>query len=135
MNQSEKLNELQTEISEAKKHILGLKDNWDGEGSKGFDDFVFMLANARVLQVFALAAVDDMLDVFPIPAISPVADVTIDIRWKTSDFTLTLNIGDDFKVALYGKDKDGREVECDDATAEQIWEKLKLFIENSKLLS
>ncbi len=104
--------DLNEEIIKSKDHILGLKNNWDGEGSKQFKKETLDLATNH-LQKLSQRFFEAYKLIIHTPNIRPVADLSIDIQWKTEKMELTINFSDNLKEfpCFYGKDNDGNEIE------------------------
>ncbi|MHA1798613.1 MAG: hypothetical protein ACTSVY_09215 [Candidatus Helarchaeota archaeon] len=83
--------QLNSEIEEARKKILTLDDNWDGEGSKGYNTETFNRSSKFLLNLFQ-NIYDRYEIVIEVPKILPGPDGSIDIHWRTKDFELLVNI-------------------------------------------
>jgi len=105
-------NDLKNEINSSKNHILSLKDNWDGEGSKGFKEETLNMAI-----IFLKGLVEQFFNnsgfVLQTPNILPVGDLSIDIHWRTEEMELTINFSEECidRPSFYGVDKDGNEIQ------------------------
>jgi hypothetical protein len=97
---------LKAKIDQARKAILGLADDWDGEGSQSyscatFDRAVtFLTAHSDYLRQFGLD--------LPIPSIGPGPGGSIDLHWKRASWELLVNIPADVdKMASFYGDNYG----------------------------
>ncbi len=93
---------LDAEIEQAKL-LLGLGDDWDGEGSPGYSEATLDRAIA-----FLNAHTERLWDMYgiqpPIPSIGPGPEGSIDIHWKQPTWELLVNIpaDPDKMAAFYG---------------------------------
>ncbi len=103
---------LKNEINRSRYHILNLKDNWDGEGSKGFNLVVWKEASSFLLRLFHKFYTEYGI-IFDVPTILPVEDFSIDIHWKTDKMELTINFSEEFYnfPSFYGRDNEGNEIQ------------------------
>ncbi|MFX1503466.1 MAG: hypothetical protein ACFFDH_21060 [Promethearchaeota archaeon] len=103
---------LRSEINRSKHHILSLKDNWDGEGSKGFSEKVWRVATDFLSNLF-FDFYSQYKITLEIPTILPVEDLSIDIHWKLAKMELTINFSEEFLncPSFYGKDNKGNEIQ------------------------
>lgn len=83
--------------------VVGLKNNWDEEGSKGYDIELWD-RTIKLLKNLLFNLWDNLLDV-PIPSILPSPDGSFDLNWETDMFELLVNIpGDNHEsVSIYGE--------------------------------
>ena len=104
--------DLNEEIIKSKDHILGLKNNWDGEGSKQFKKETLDLATNH-LQKLSQRFFEAYKLIIHTPNIRPVADLSIDIQWKTEKMELTINFSEEFinLPSFYGKDNEANEIQ------------------------
>ncbi|KKN50259.1 hypothetical protein LCGC14_0634510 [marine sediment metagenome] len=103
---------LKNEINRSRYHVLNLKDNWDGEGSKGFNLVVWKEASSFLLRLFHKFYTKYGI-IFDVPTILPVEDFSIDIHWKTDKMELTINFSEEFYnfPSFYGRDNEGNEIQ------------------------
>ena len=106
-------NRFEHEIEKYSNNIVGLSDNWDSQGSKGYnidtwERTIYLLKNI----LFNLW--DNMIDI-PIPTVLPSPDGSFDINWETGIFELLLNIPSDIQepVSLYGEKIGHKEYEIE----------------------
>ncbi len=102
--------EVDQEIERASKAILGLEDNWDGEGSSAYSKATLDRAiNFLKLHVSALIEESGKITV---PRILPGPDGSIDLHWRTAKLELLVNVPpNDGLVSFYGDDfSDGNSV-------------------------
>ncbi len=104
--------ELYNEITKAKEHILGLKDNWDDNGSPSFNQEQWKRAT-DYLKELSKKFFSEYKLIIQTPKILPVADTSIDITWSSQLMDFTINYPNDLKElpCFYGKDTDGNELE------------------------
>ena len=94
---------LREETARARTAILGLQDNWDGQGSPGYADSTIDKAisflNIHVKHVFA-----DSRRIL-IPKILPSDSGSIDLHWREQKFELLVNVPatDDIVVSFYAE--------------------------------
>ena len=90
---------------EASRTLLDLHDDWDGEGSLGYDQPTWSRAT-RFLRANAELVGRQSGSSIPPPAISPGPDGGIDLHWRTSDRELLIHVpADDGRPArFYGDD-------------------------------
>jgi hypothetical protein len=85
---------LNQHMKEAKDHLLQLKDNWDNEGGKVYQEqsihraFDFLQKLAESLYISS----EKILD---LPKIRPGPQGSIDLYWKQEKYELLVNISDD----------------------------------------
>ncbi len=109
---SEIYKSLKNEIARSKNHILNLKDNWNGEGSKGFNIEIWRFASDFLIKLF-YKFYNEYTLFLEIPTILPVGDLSIDIHWKTDEMELTINFSEEYInfPSFYGKDNEGNEIQ------------------------
>lgn len=90
---------------EQSRSMLSLEDNWDGEGSVGYNEETWQRA-ARVVVDSALRSWKTHRRVPPTPVISNGPDGSIDIVWRSSHRKLLLNVPEDPQdvATFYGRD-------------------------------
>ena len=90
---------------EASRALLELRDDWDGEGSPGYERATWIRAT-RFLCVNADRIWQHSGDIVPAPDISPGSRGSIDLHWRTSDRELLINFPahEDLPVRFYGDD-------------------------------
>ena len=99
---------LQEETARAQDAILGLQDNWDGQGSPGYArstmNSAIRFLNIHVNQVFK----DSGRTL--IPKVLPSDGGSIDLHWKERKFELLVNIPatDDVAVSFYAENLSDR---------------------------
>ena len=93
----------QEEIERAQEAILGLQDNWDGQGSPGYAESTMDRA-ISFLEVHVKQVFDDSGRVL-IPRVLPSDGGSIDLHWKELEFELLVNIPatDDMAVSFYAE--------------------------------
>lgn len=93
------------------RFILTLNDDYDGEGSPGYERQTWERAVALLRRTASEIPLVDM------PTIGPGPDGSIDLYWKTDSYTLLLNIRPGSKdISYYGKNDDGLNLEGDART-------------------
>ena len=91
---------LQKEIAEA-TWIASLKDDWDEHGSPGYSAATFALA-ADTLQ--RLSQIQESRGSFlPVPKILPGVNGRLELRWRSSDWRLLMQVHPDDAVTFYGQ--------------------------------
>ena len=105
------LKELAHEINNARS-VLELSDDWDGEGSKGYEESTFVQATEFVIN-YALWAWEKIGTIIDVPRILPGPDGTIDLYWKKDEYDLLVNIPEapNTIVGFYGDDKEATYIE------------------------
>ncbi|MFC1478876.1 hypothetical protein ACFL57_05410 [Candidatus Margulisiibacteriota bacterium] len=102
---SDSESELDSEI-ERSRHIIKLKENWDGEGSKGYKqttwDRAVDLLSSKYLD-YAMSKKDKI----DIPNILPGPDGSIDILWSYPEYEVLINVpeSDNKPISFYGDNK------------------------------
>ncbi len=86
--------------------IVDLKDDWDGEGSLGYEELTWLRA-ARLVAKSSIAFWRTCRAVPPAPGITPGPDGSIDMVWRSEGRKLVINIPEEpHSVAtFYGKDR------------------------------
>ena len=104
--------ELFDEITKAKEHILGLKDNSDENGRSIFNQEQYKRAT-DYLKELSNKFFSEYKLIIQTPKILPVADTSIDITWSSQSMDFTINFPNDLKElpCFYGKDTEGNELE------------------------
>lgn len=96
--------DVSTSIAEAiasSKSILGLEDDWDGEGSPGYQEATWGRA-VSFLRELALGLRRRYHVAIDAPRILPSAGGSIDLHWKTASYELLVNVpADPDKPASY----------------------------------
>ncbi len=96
---------LEAEIEAAAQRILSLDDDWDGEGSPGYDEATL----GRAIE-FLRTQIRGMWEIYgvevPVPQINPGPDGSIDIHWKRVSWELLVNIPKEEQpcATFYGDD-------------------------------
>ena len=103
---------LKNEINSSREHVLSLRENWDGEGSKAFNIEVWRFAIEFLISLFYKFNNIYLLNL-EVPSILPVGDLSIDIHWKTEEMELTINFSEEFQnlPSFYGKDNKNNEIQ------------------------
>jgi hypothetical protein len=111
-NNKQLLKKINSEIKESKDHILGLKSNWDGEGSRAFSEAHWKRV-VSLLKSIIIYFWGNYQQIIKPPSILPVGDGTIDITWQTPEMNTTINITSNAKQVpcFYGKDRVGNEIQ------------------------
>lgn len=101
------------EIEKFGTGIVGLSDNWDNQGSKGFDIDTWQ-RTISLLRKILFILWDNMVEI-PIPTILPSPDGSFDINWENNAFELLINIPADIQepVSLYGEKIGQKEYEIE----------------------
>ncbi len=104
---------LETAIKKYSTGVLGLKNSWDGQGSRGFSAQVWDRATTLLKKVL-YPVWEAMIDV-PIPSILPVPDGSLDLNWETPTFELLVNVPaeENGLVHLYGERVGSKEDEIE----------------------
>jgi hypothetical protein len=76
---------------EVSRRILTLEDNWDNEGSTGYDERTWRTAVQIVVET-ANAYWHSNHEVAPLPALSPGPDGSIDVTWIVGTRQLLVNV-------------------------------------------
>ena len=94
----------------ASRSIIDLEDDWDGEGSPGYDEAVWERAGRFVLNN-ALQLWRESGRVIRPPDIFPGPDGSLDLLWESGEATLLVNVPPqpDMPVKWFGSLKDGTE--------------------------
>jgi len=79
------------EIEDAKAKILNLKENWDGEGGKRYNEETLDRA-AEFIKKLSFYLWRKTQKLISSPNIFPGPDGSIDIHWKNAKFDLLVNI-------------------------------------------
>ena len=93
-------------LASASASLLGLQQDWDGEGSPGYSEETcdrmskFLLNHSK--QLAAACGIEAL-----IPKILPGPNGSIDLLWKSDDYELLLNIPADLQspASFYGDDQ------------------------------
>jgi hypothetical protein len=105
------LESISEKIKSAKKRILNLADNFDGEGSERYEPATINRAISFINKV-AMGAFKINKTIIKTPKLLPGPDGSIDVIWKTSNFDLLINFPKDEKLAsYYGEDTNGNTTE------------------------
>ena len=90
---------------EKSKYILDLKEDWDGEGSKGYKGSTWERAVRFVLEYF-LWSMNEFGRTIEPPKIYHGPDGSIDILWKYPKYRILINIPEDQDIpaTIYGDD-------------------------------
>ena len=87
-------------VDEAKKRLLALEENWDGEGSPAYQERTLEAAAGFL---YALVEKSETLEATKV-RILPASEGSIDLHWKTELFELLVNFRPDGSVSYYGDD-------------------------------
>ena len=87
-------------VDEAKKRLLALEENWDGEGSPAYQERTLEAAAGFL---YALVEQSETLKAAKV-RILPASEGSIDLHWKTDRFELLVNFRPDGSVSYYGDD-------------------------------
>ena len=87
-------------VDEAKKRLLALEENWDGEGSPAYQERTL---EAAADFLYALVEKSETLEATKV-RILPASEGSIDLHWKTELFELLVNFRPDGAVSYYGDD-------------------------------
>jgi len=87
----ERYPELEAEIIRARELILGLGDNWDDEGSPGYNERTFQLAAEFARDLVSQTTTEFSCSLI-VPTIGPAAAGSIDVYWKATAVTLLVNV-------------------------------------------
>ena len=106
-------NRFKREIEKYSNGVVGLSDNWDSQGSNGYNIDTWE-RTINLLRNILFNLWDNMIDI-PIPTILPSPDGSFDINWETEIFELLLNIPSDIQepVSLYGEKIGHKEYEIE----------------------
>jgi hypothetical protein len=88
-------------VDEAKKRLLALKEDWDGEGSPAYQERTI---EAATTFLYELVAKSETLEATKKVRILPASEGSIDLHWKTELFELLVNFRPDGSVSYYGDD-------------------------------
>ncbi len=89
-----KLAQLCEQIDKTRAIILGLRDNWDGEGAKGYQAETWDRATEFVKNL-SYQTWKCTQKILPPPEILPGPHGSIDVHWKTPNIDLLLNVPED----------------------------------------
>lgn len=93
------------------ERILKLKDDWDGEGSKGYTEETWKNAIDFLID-YATRVYETHRQLIDIPRVSPGPDGSIDIDWETNEYGLLINIAESGNFATYyGDSPNGQKIE------------------------
>lgn len=105
---------LESEIQDARMHILSLTDNWDNLGSIGYQEELFNRVE-QFLKQFSAKIWKISLNTKTIssPFIQPGDAGSIDLHWKNKDFELLINIPPKItdSIGLYGDNNGANKIE------------------------
>ena len=87
-------------VDEAKKRLLALEENWDGEGSPAYQERTI---EAATTFLYELVEKSETLEATKV-RILPASEGSIDLHWKTELFELLVNFRPDGSVSYYGDD-------------------------------
>ena len=87
-------------VDEAKKRLLALEENWDGEGSPAYQERTIESATTFL---YELVEKSETLEATKV-RILPASEGSIDLHWKTELFELLVNFRPDGSVSYYGDD-------------------------------
>ena len=85
-------------VDEAKKRLLALEENWDGEGSPAYQERTLEAAAGFL---YALVEQSETLEAAKV-RILPASEGSIDLHWKTDRFELLVNFRPDGSVPTTG---------------------------------
>jgi len=89
--------EVELEIARARAVVLGLQDNWDGEGSPPYKKETFERA-AEFTRELTAQVVSESAGSVLVPVIGPAMGGSVDLYWKSTAVTLLVNIPEDRTV-------------------------------------
>ncbi len=90
-------------VSEAKKRILHLEEDWDAEGWPAYEEKTLDDAAAFLYRLDPMEAKK--------VRILPASGGSIDLHWKTEEFEFLINFSPDGSVDYYGDDYSGNLVQ------------------------
>jgi hypothetical protein len=95
-------------VIESSRKILDLKDGWDGEGSRGYDEATWDRTIAFVWNYARRLRSQHGVRI-PAPKILPGPAGSIDLHWQETDFELLVNIpaNSQERAEFYGDDYGG----------------------------
>lgn len=90
------------------RRILSLKDDWDGEGSMGYDERTLVQA-VKFLISYAKRILEDKGIVIDTPRVTPAHNGSIDLLWEGHEYNLLINVPayPDVLASFYGDHKNG----------------------------
>lgn len=91
------------ETIEKSKYILDLKDNWDDEGSEGYEELSW-IASIKFILDYAKALYNDFNVKIDIPKIYQGPKGSIDIIWETVTYRLVVNVDKNGEDAMFYAD-------------------------------
>lgn len=93
----------ESDIEKFHEGIISLKENWNKEGAKEFDDELWNKSSELLREILFYLWENNIT--VPIPAILPCSDGSLDINWETEKFELLVNIPPDHQelVSIYGE--------------------------------
>lgn len=101
------LQRVNTVVAES-RHMLELRENWDGEGATAISEATWQRAIDFVLRTST-----ELCDRFqvspPVPDLAPVPDGSVDIDWRFDGHELVVNVPTDSSASAeyYGDDGNG----------------------------
>ena len=87
-------------LDEAKKHLLALEEDWDGEGAPAYQEETI---EAAANFLYELVEKSEVLEATQV-RILPASEGSIDLHWKSARFELLVNFRPDGSVSYYGDD-------------------------------
>jgi hypothetical protein len=91
------------ETIEKSKYILDLQDDWDDEGSEGYEELSWA-ASIKFILNYAKTLYDDFNVKIDIPKIYEGPKGSIDIIWETAKYRLVVNIDKNGEDAMFYAD-------------------------------
>ena len=90
-------------VTKAKRRLLELEDDWDGEGSPGFKSHTFELVAGFLYELyFEFSPIENFVTEV---CILPSCEGSIDLYWSTENFELIIVFRENETFSFYGDDK------------------------------
>lgn len=104
--------------------ILALHDNWDGEGSPGYDEATWLRAAGLIVDM--AVSFHHSGRTVPSPIITEGDDGSIDVQWRTSTRNVLINVprepGESITFYAHDRENDDRDIEGKlDAFSDNGW--------------
>ena len=99
-NKAKAIGAIRQTVDETKKHLLALKEDWDGEGAPAYQEETI---EAAADFLYELVEKSEALEATQV-RILPASEGSIDMHWKSARFELLVNFHPDGLVSYYGDD-------------------------------
>lgn len=99
-NKAKAIGAIRQTVDETKKHLLALKEDWDGDGAPAYQEETI---EAAADFLYELVEKSEALEATQV-RILPASEGSIDMHWKSARFELLVNFHPDGSVSYYGDD-------------------------------